>query len=74
MADMTKLQEAGRLPGADDIPEISPAMLEAGTEVIAGYDDGFLTSDETWVKRIYFAMRMAYLEGLRTACDACSSD
>jgi hypothetical protein len=47
--------------------ETTPAMIEAGTEIIAGYDNGFLTSDEIWVERIYRAMQTARLEEKRTA-------
>lgn len=46
---------------------VTPAMIEAGVEIIAGYDNGFLTSDKIWVEQIYRAMQKARLEERRTA-------
>lgn len=62
-----------RLGAPKDEIEITPEMIEAGTEIIVGYDDGFLVSDEVWVEQIYRAMRTTYLEARRTARDGRSS-
>ena len=51
---VSDLSEAGAPNGI----EVTPAMIEAGASVLAGFDTYF-TSEEIWAERVYRAMRAA---------------